>query len=396
MTDPLGQSQVIPYLKGLSQLGFEYTILSFEKPERYEKLKLIIKQELDANNIKWIPKTYTKRPPVISTLWDIFQMYQTVLKVHRSEQFDGLHCRSYISALIGNKLKKKTGLPFLFDMRGFWADERVDGGLWKLENPVYRTIYRFFKRKEIEFLTNADHVISLTEAAKSEILSWPALTKKPQITVIPCCVDTAFFNPEKINTTIREEYKTSLSLGNTGPVLSYLGALGTWYCLPEMLSFFSAFLKKYPEAVFLFITQDEHSLVMSEAEKQGIPEKHIRVMTAQRKEIPTLLSLSDLSVFFIKPAYSKKASSPTKQGELMSMNIPVICNSGVGDTKEIVLKYNSGLVMDILDESNFRKVVTEIPELLQKNELHEHAIAYFSLDKGVARYATVLNTILNG
>ena len=26
--------------------------------------------------------------------------------------------------------KRMTGAKLLFDMRGFWADERVDGGLW--------------------------------------------------------------------------------------------------------------------------------------------------------------------------------------------------------------------------------------------------------------------------
>ena len=34
MTDPLGQSQVLPYLVGLSEKGYKFTILSFEKKER--------------------------------------------------------------------------------------------------------------------------------------------------------------------------------------------------------------------------------------------------------------------------------------------------------------------------------------------------------------------------
>ena len=54
-------------------------------------------------------------------------------------------------------------------MRGFYADERVDGGLWDLRNPVYRLVYNFFKQKEKQFLSNADYTISLTEAGKKEI-----------------------------------------------------------------------------------------------------------------------------------------------------------------------------------------------------------------------------------
>ena len=37
MTDPLGQSQAIPYLAGLSAFGYEFTILSCDKPSRYKK-----------------------------------------------------------------------------------------------------------------------------------------------------------------------------------------------------------------------------------------------------------------------------------------------------------------------------------------------------------------------
>ena len=34
MTDPLGRSQVLPYLQGLSERGHEITLLSCEKPAR--------------------------------------------------------------------------------------------------------------------------------------------------------------------------------------------------------------------------------------------------------------------------------------------------------------------------------------------------------------------------
>ncbi|MEI9956314.1 MAG: hypothetical protein WDM90_08440 [Ferruginibacter sp.] len=50
--------------------------------------------------------------------------------------------------------------------------------------------------------------------------------------------------------------------------------------------------------------------------------------------MPLLLSLSQFSVFFIKPCYSKQSSSPTKHGEIMAMGIPLITNSGVGDVEK--------------------------------------------------------------
>ena len=35
MTDVLGQSQVIPYLAGLTKMGYTFTILSCDKPDKY-------------------------------------------------------------------------------------------------------------------------------------------------------------------------------------------------------------------------------------------------------------------------------------------------------------------------------------------------------------------------
>jgi hypothetical protein len=137
MTDPLGQSQVIPYLQGLSASGHRVWLLSFEKPERYELGKMEIETLLKNAEITWLPQTYTSKPPVLSTLKDIRTMRKVAFETIAMEQIEVVHCRSYISALIGQAAKKKFGTRFIFDMRGFWADERVDGGLWKLSNPIF-------------------------------------------------------------------------------------------------------------------------------------------------------------------------------------------------------------------------------------------------------------------
>ena len=55
-----------------------------------------------------------------------------------------VHCRSYISAMVTNSMKKNLEYSFLFDMRGFWADERVDGKIWNLNNPIYKIVYQLF------------------------------------------------------------------------------------------------------------------------------------------------------------------------------------------------------------------------------------------------------------
>jgi glycosyltransferase involved in cell wall biosynthesis len=384
LTDPLGQAQVLPYLTGLSKRGYSITIISAEKEANYARRLGVIRQLVAEAEIDWRPVFYTKKPPVLSTLWDVRRIYRKAKALHQREAFHAVHCRSYITALVGERLKETTGLPFIFDMRGFWADERLDGGIWNLQHPVYRRIYRYFKRKERDFLRSADYTISLTYAAKAEIYSWPGMATIP-IQVIPCCADTTLFAPAG-----------NLQHSPAAFTLSYLGSLGTWYLLDEMLRFFKRLLLTKPDAQFLFITPDDPQLIRAGAKRLAIPAEAIRIRKAERNEVPELLAQSQLSVFFIKPSYSKKASSATKMGEILSMGIPVICNAGVGDTDFLFNAYQPGLLINRLDDAHFDEAIGKIDSVIHTpaDQLRRAALEYFDLRKGIDLYEEVYRKVL--
>ncbi len=138
MTDPLGQSQVIPYLAGLSKFGYHFTILSCEKPARFQKNKNRVEAILEPYSIKWDPITYHKKPPVLSSIYDVAMLKRKAAQLHAIEKFDMVHTRAGIPSLIGLWMKKKFGLKFLHDMREFYADSRIDGGMWKIDNFFYK------------------------------------------------------------------------------------------------------------------------------------------------------------------------------------------------------------------------------------------------------------------
>ena len=387
MTDPLGQSQVLPYLIGLSKLGYAFTLISAEKSENFAKREAIIREITQKHHIDWQPITYTKKPPVFSTLYDVRRLRRKATALHKQKKFAFVHCRSYISALVGEQLKKRFGLPFIFDMRGFWANERVDGGLWNLKNPLFKIVYHYFKRKEKDFLQNAAHIISLTHHAKAEITSWNLPTQRP-IQVIPCCADLKHFTPLTTTTT------TTTSVAGKF-VLSYLGSLGTWYMLREMLEFFVELRKTYPHAHFLFITPDSPEVIYNEADTLQIPRDCFTIKHGERAEVPALLAESTVSIFFVKPAYSKKASSPTKMGEILAMGIPLIANKNIGDTEWLFEKYACGALVDDFSQASYQKTIENLPALLQIPPvlLRETAVAYFGLEEGVKRYAAVYTAV---
>ena len=53
LTDQLGQSQILPYIKGLSKMGFQFTILSCEKPDKLLELGSLIQGLCDEDDINW-------------------------------------------------------------------------------------------------------------------------------------------------------------------------------------------------------------------------------------------------------------------------------------------------------------------------------------------------------
>jgi glycosyltransferase involved in cell wall biosynthesis len=385
LTDPLGQSQILPYLQGLSTAGFSITIISFEKSSRYRSRRQAVEDLVQASNLRWFPMEYHKYPPIFSTLYDVAKLYNKSVSLHRENDFQIVHCRSYITALVGLKLKKSHRLKFIFDMRGFWADERVDGGLWNLKNPLYKKIYKFFKRKELEFLSEADHVVSLTHSAKKEILTWRVSTP---ISVIPCCVDLTHFNRTKIDIKEQTLLRRTLGIGEKDFVLLYLGSLGTWYMVKEMLDFFSVLKEQCPNAKLLLVTPDKWT-----TDTNGFS-KDIRLVSAERNEVPLYLSLATASMFFIKPAFSKKASSATKMGELLAMNIPVITNRGWGDAEAVLSKTKLGILLSDFEDTDYRYAIQQVLKI-SRSEAADSLSDEFSLSNGVISYKNIYTELTN-
>jgi glycosyltransferase involved in cell wall biosynthesis len=396
MTDPLGQSQVIPYLSGLSNKGYDVHIISLEKPIKYENNKKQIQHLLSLSNIQWHPIPYLTKPKFVSNLKNTSVLKSKCFEVVRKYDIKLIHCRSYISAMIGRSVKRKMGIPFIFDMRGFWADERLDGGIWNIKNPIYKFIYKYFKVKEKQLLSAADHIVSLTKKGKEIIHARPGMENLP-ITVIPCCADLDFFNYHNIQNEERNDFRKKLNINPETLVLNYLGSWGTWYMPEEMMRCFAQLLQLRQDAVFLIITQDEKEVIFDCAKRNNVPLEKIFIRSAKRQEVPIYLAASDLAIFFIKPVYSKQASSPTKMGELMGMGLPLLCNAGVGDVEEIMQNAN-GLVINSFDDETLKNAVQKLIKLKDNNKdiNRQCALQVYSLDDGIEKYAKIYQSILNG
>ncbi|MBI1193282.1 MAG: glycosyltransferase [Bacteroidetes bacterium] len=397
MTDPLGQSQVIPYLAGLVRQGYRISIISFEKPAVFEQQRGTIQALLDRSGIQWIPLSYTKSPPVLSTVYDILRMYRTVLALHHRTPIQLLHARSYISARVALTIGRKTGIPWLFDMRGFYADERVDGHLWPQSNPIFRSVYGYFKRRELDFLRESSAVISLTHAGKRfmETKLLPGLDSN-KTRVIPCCADLDRFDYTRFAPADRDAVRKELGIDPNALVVVYSGSVGTWYMLDEMLQWFVELQKRRPDAVFIFLSAEQER-ISQRAVYFGIHNINLVIRKVVYAEMPRYLNCADLGLFFIVPTFSKQASSPTKMGELMGMGIPLVCNSGVGDVGDIVQQSQCGIALDVNDPEQMQASVTQVESLLplDKATIRQAAFRFYSLQAGIETYAATYAQVLS-
>ncbi|KAF5055861.1 Glycosyltransferase Family 4 [anaerobic digester metagenome] len=389
MCDPVGASQVLPYIAELSKKEIEFFLISFEKPEKFESGEAAVRAQIGGLSVRWFPLRYTKNPPVISTMLDLRKMKKLCRRICGENNIDFIHARSYISALAAMNMWRRKKIPYIFDMRGFWADERIDGGIWSLKNPVFRTVYGFFKKKEKQLLRDASAVVSLTHTAKNFMIDkWNVPEKK--IHVIPCAADYAHFAER--DKSVVDEFR----LKNHVPVvpvktLMYIGSTGTWYMLQEMFDFYAAFRNQFPRSQFVLCINETNSIV--EAMKQKFPYEITVLQRIPRSEMPLVLSLADYSIMFIKPAFSKMASSPIKLGESLAMGVPVICNAGVGDLGTIEQE-GFGVVVNKASIEEYRQACVRLAAFdFSADDIRARSEFAYDLQRNVDKYLLVYGEI---
>lgn len=394
--EPLIQSQGIPYLKGLTEKGIKVSLLSFEKMEYRRQKEEIgrLEEELSSYGMKWYRLPYLAASPmtaIVSIVSGIFYSSYLVL----TKRIGIIHARSYFPATIAFVLRLIFRVRFIFDMRGFAAEEFVDGNVIR-ENG---TIFKLMKMMEKGFILSADEVIVLTEKAAEIVRNLPYVKgRELSITVIPCCADLSKFKP------ISAERRAKLLKGyglEDRFILLYAGSIGTWYKLGEMIDFFQALKQRVPRAHFLILTHSDHNQISEAMMDRHVNSEDFTIMKVSPDEVAKPISIADAGVCLIKPAFSKKASSPTKVAECLGCGLPIVINSGIGDSEEVIKGNRVGVVINSFDQEAYNRAIDELLELIgEGDKLSQHcretARNGLSLDYGIGRYWEVYNRLLHG
>jgi glycosyltransferase involved in cell wall biosynthesis len=363
LAEPLGRSQILPYLERLASM-YEITLVTFEKPEDDPaKLAPVI-----AAGITWIPLDYHRRPPVLSTALDVLAGRRAVRAATRANGTPAIiHVRSDVPALIALASRQRRA-KLLFDIRGFWADERVEGGIW----PDGGRLYHAAKRFEQRAYRRADAIVTLTEASVPQVREWSGGRPVP-IEVIPTCVEFGRFDQRPPRP--------------GGPQAVWSGSIGTWYRFD--------LTARVATALALPLTVITRQEQLARELLGGYPAS---IGAAAPEDVPGRLFAGDIGLCLIASSFSKIASAPTRFAEYLAAGMPVLVTRGVGDLARIVSDRRIGAVLEGDDQAEIARAARLLRELAADDAVRARCRAtareLFDVSVGVDRYANLYRRLL--
>lgn len=397
MLDPLGQSQVIPYLKELSRFGVRFWLISFEREHAFvqagiDKVKQL-RDELARLNIEWHVLRYHQKPSLAATAYDVTAGIRLGGRLIRQNRIQMIHARAQVPAVMALALKRRFGAKMIFDVRGLMAEEYVDAGHWR----PHGVPKRLTKTMEGRSLRAADGIVTLTDALWDAMQSWPALDGREMAhETIPCCIDLSKFRFDEQQ---RKARRTELRIDDRF-VLVYSGSVGGWYMTDQMAAFFRALKQKVPRAFFLWLTTGNLAIVNDAMKRQGIEPHDYAVKKVEPAAIAECLSAADAGIAFYRPGISRLGTSPVKVSEYVACGLPVVINSGIGDCDRLFDRSGEGVVIRQFTEEAYLDAASSLltfcenqDEIRRRNR--EVAERFFDLrNVGTTRYARLYEHVL--
>ncbi len=380
LTEPLVNTQVIPYLRELTSKGHEIHLLTFEpqsSPLHNATIRTEWKQRMDGYGIIWHRSNFHNGNGLIK-LADVLAGTFHALQLIYAHKIDVLHARSHMAMAMAMLAKIFSNTKTIFDIRGLQAEEYVDAGVWSEGSLGFRVV----KWLERIGTRQANRIVVLTERMRPYLNQQYGIAAG-KITVIPCCVDTVQYAETAKHIQQSERF-----------TVIYAGSVSGLYLLAEMGEFVAALRKLRPDAFFHVLTTSPAVPATEILLHAGLPQDNFLIERVPPENVAKHATRAHIGISFRKANFSQIAASPTKIPEYLAAGIPVVSNAGIGDMDEIIEGSRVGVLIRDLSPQGFQKAATEMLNLLNdadlrarcqstaKNRFDLHAI-------GGARYAEV-------
>ena len=262
---------------------------------------------------------------------------------------------SYQSGVGALLAARRLGIPFVYEVRGWWEVTRVS------RNPSFarQLVFKLMKGWENFVAYNADHVFTLTSPMRDELVRRGVAREK--IDLLPNSCDTERFLPQAFN----HELASQLGISDGVPVIGYIGTFVDYEGL-EVLVRACSLLKQQGVIFRLMLVGNEDpsgqghgkitSNIMEIANRDGLDDWLILTGRVPHHMVEQYYSLITIAPFPRLGIPVCEMVSPMKPLEAMSMEKLVIA-SDVGGMAEMVLHENTGMTFKKGDPESLMQVL---------------------------------------
>jgi len=327
--------RVLNEAKSLMEQGHEVTVLAWDRNKENKKVE-------EKDGIRIVRFQNTKFMDLLH--YDIFRLrywwkngYKLALELHKEQEFDVIHSHDLDTLPIGIKLKKKVGIPLIYDAHEIWGYMVEKGVPW----------WRYYLWKERRLLNHVDHMI-VTNSARKEF--YENKTSAP-IWIVD--------NYKKL---FSEEYIEPPNHMEKKLKVLYIGGFIPKRFLPQLIEVVG-------ETKNVFLEIGGRGELYDKIKRKSQQSESVEFIgTVPPGEVIPRTVKSDVVFCMIAPNDKNDVTATTnKQYEAMVSGRPIICSKGTISGK-ITEKENCGLAIDYSKKSlkNALKKLRENPELRKK------------------------------
>jgi PEP-CTERM/exosortase A-associated glycosyltransferase len=297
----------------------------------------------------------------IISYWTRFRMLQryrkAVLNIIKKERPSIIHAHSsYANGIAANYASKKTGIPSIYEIRGFWNETEVAEGEFRSGSLKHAIFWNL----ELYAIRNASRIIAISQGIKDEMVARGIDGNK--IDILPNGVDTKLFVPRKKDDSLAKKHDLTNNF-----VIGYIGSIRRLEGLSYLIDAFKEVICQTPRARLLIVGDGaERANLEEHAKRLGLNGRIIFTGTVPHKEILNYYSLIDVFVFPRVDAKVTQTVTPLKPLEVMSAG-KVCVGSNVGGLRELINDNYNGLLFECGDAHDLSN---KIMQLIRDKELY--------------------------
>ncbi len=382
LLDPLGNSQILPYIENLSDHGYKFILFSFEKSDRSKQSIRDLYIRLESRGIKWFYLPFKKRR--FGYFIRIFQVWLLIKSKIKDIKVLLFHTRGITTAIIYFLCGLKC--PLIYDIRAF-SGEYID-----CRRLSKKSIFAFLLLSFEKYLINLSSGIVVLDQSGADFIHNKYSRIKAIVKVIPTCTKTNLFLKKN------KDFKSSSEKIYR---LVFLGGARYPY-RPDLAIFLvKQLLQNNIICELDFINERDHEYLSHLCQKYNLPKKSYSIFSVPQKDIPYYLINYDAGLIFNTTGDWRRMSSPTKLGEYLAAGLNVISLSGINVIDTLSRKEPD--LFDIFDENDFKKnisktrlkqIETKLKDPSNSDKARKLAFIQFDLNIGNKKYKDLYDKLI--